>query len=137
MSLELIRQAVVTAVEAAKVGFSEYSLVIEYDNVIIVDTATQQDPFLIVKIKVIDGKQIDLSDHPTHRYVGQIEVSAASKEGDGSAKVNRLLEWFYPKLHKNSFGGVRTYMATFGGSTTLKGWVYKPVIIPFWFDRTY
>ena len=46
MSLELIRTDLVTAIEARRATFSGgYTLVIEYDNVLLVDTRTQTNPF--------------------------------------------------------------------------------------------
>jgi len=137
MSLEVIRQAVTNAVEAAKVTFTEYPLVIEYDNRILVDTQTQVNPFLQVRVLILDGGQVDLSNDPLHRYIGQLHLAAVTKEGGGSAEANRLLEHFYPKLHKNSLGGVRTYMAKPSTPKPHLGWIYTPVLIPFWFDRTY
>ena len=133
-TLEQHRQSIVTAVEAAKASFTGYPLVIEYDNRIIVDTATQLDPFLVVNIRFLDGAQADLSANPIHRKVGQIHLQAATKEGAGSAKALVLLEHFYRALQRSQFGGVRTRMASFAREQALKGWVYYPALVPFWAD---
>lgn len=137
MSLDSIRQGVVTAITQRATLFSTYSLTIEFDNIITVDTKTQTNPFLQVRILMLAGDQIDLSDDPTHRIIGQIHLAAAVKQGDGSKKASELLEFFYPYLQKKSLGGVRTYMSSFSTPQTLHGWVYTPVLIPFWYDTKY
>ncbi len=137
MSLELAREAIVTAVEAAKVGAPVSPLVIEYDNRIVVDTQTQSKPFLRIEIKYLDGYQADLSHNPIHRFNGYISVQAAVKDGSGTKDANALLEHFYPQLHKRSMGIVRTHMAKPVPEQPHQGWCYYSVIIPFWFDRTY
>lgn len=133
-TLEQHRQSIVTAVEAAKVSFTDYPLVIEYDNRIIVDTATQLDPFLVVNIRFLDGAQADLSTNPIHRKIGQIHLQAAVKEGSGTAKAYTLIEHFYQALQQSQFGGVRTRMASFAREQPFKGWVYYPALVPFWTD---
>lgn len=136
MSRAQIRTDLVTAVEAAKTGFSPgYTLVIEYDNRIIVDTKTQTDPFMCVKILLLDGQQIGLSDDPKHRITGQLHIQAAVPEGEGVAKANELLDWFTPRLHRKALGTVRTQMAVMAKPTPHLGWEYHTVIVPFWTDQ--
>lgn len=135
MSLELARQDIVTAIEAAKVGAPVANLVIEYDNRILVDTATASGPFLSVRILNLDAYQADLSANAIHRFEGQIHLAAAVKEGSGAAAANTLLDFFYPKLQRKQFGSVRTHMAKTAKPVPHLGWVYYPVLIPFWFDR--
>lgn len=134
MSLEAIRIAIATAVEGARSSFTAHPLVVEYDNMIIVDTKTQTNPFLIVQTKLMDGEQADISNSPIHRIYGQIHLAAAVPEGSGRAKANALLDHFYPKLQRTQFGVVRTKMAVPVKDTTHDGWVYYPVLIPFWSD---
>lgn len=136
MSLESVRVAINTAIESAKVGFSPgYTLVIEYDNRDVVDLQTQTNPFLSVEIKLIDGEQASLGTNAVHRLHGQLYLIACVKEGNGMKAANTLLDWFYPKLHAKSFGTVHTRMATLAAPTTHLGWVYYPIIIPFWSDQ--
>jgi hypothetical protein len=131
-TLDQHRQSIVTAIEAAKLTFTDYPLVIEYDNRMLVDTATQVNPFLCVDIKFLDGRQADLSSSPIHRKIGQIHLQAVVKEGSGTAKALQLMEHFYQPLQRGQFGGVRTHMATFAKEMVFKGWVYYPAIVPFW-----
>lgn len=137
MSLDLIRQGVVTAVEARAALFTAYPLVIEYDNRILVDTRAQENPFLQVRILLLGGEQVDLSNDPLHRITGQIHLAAATKNGAGTRQASELVEFFYPYLHKKSLGGVRTLMSSFSRTIEHLGWDYTPVIIPFWYDKTY
>lgn len=135
MSLNQIRSDMTAAVEAAASTFSAYPLIIEYDNKIIVDTAKQVNPFLQVRMKLLDGYQMELANKPHHRLVGQIELAAVVKVGAGSAKAYQLLDHFYPKLHKTRLGTLRTMMALPGPVKDHLGWSYYPVLIPLWVDQ--
>ena len=138
MSIEQIRIELVTAINALKPSFAGgYPLVIEYDNILEVDTQKQVNPYLQVDIKIIDMEQAELSDNPFHRVRGQLVLGAGVKEGQGVKAANLLLMHFYPKLQRKSFGLVRTHMATVGHTVPHLGWVYSPVIIPFWADIKY
>ena len=136
MSYESIRPDIVPAIEAAKAGFSlGYGLVIEYDNVIIVDTKTQTDPFLSVEIKLLTGDQAALATNPEKRVWGSLVLAAAVPEGSGTSKAFKLLDWFVPALQRKEFGKVRTQMGTYGPKRPHLGWVYYPAVIPFWSDQ--
>ena len=136
MSIELIRTDVVTKLESVRSGFSDgYTLVIEYDNRIIVDTKTHTDPFLCVEVKLLTADQVDLSLTPTHRFWGQIGLSAAVPEGSGSSKANKLLDYFYKQLHRKAFGSVRTLMASPAPKRPHLGWEYYTMVVPFWSDQ--
>lgn len=138
MSIEQIRQDLVTAVNALKASFAGgYPLVIEYDNTRAIDTQTQVNPYLMVDVKIIDMEQADLSDNPTHRVYGQLVLVAAIKEGSGVKAANLLLEHFYTKLQRKTFGSVRTHMATVAPNRPHLGWLYLPVVVPFWSDVLY
>ena len=134
MTLELARQAIVTAVEAAKAGCPGGVPIIEYDNRILVDTQTASVPFLCVEIHFIAGEQADLNAAPRHRFYGQIHLKAAAKEGDGVAKQLAMLTHFYTQLQRKQFGTVRTKSSTMAPKMTHKGWLYYPCLIPFWLD---
>jgi hypothetical protein len=137
MSQEYIRQALATAVEAAKVAAPTAGLIIEYDNRIIVDTQTQVDPYLLAQIVLFDGVQADLAANAIHRFYGQLHLIAAVKEGAGSADALKLLDHFVPQLQRKSFAGVRLETAKPAPSKKNLGWVYFPTLIPFWYDKIY
>lgn len=135
MSLETIRQNLVTAVETAKSTFVTYPLVVEYDNRQLVDYSTQTNPFLCVEVKFIEGEQADLSSAPIHRYYGVLLLVAKGKVGSGTAKLLTLLDHFHPLLQRGSFGMTRTHMATFAPAKEADGWLGIGVVIPFRADK--
>lgn len=135
MSFDSTRQDIYTAVEAAKAGFTEYAVTIEYDNNLVIDASSRELPFLRVRVKFLDGMQVDLSNAPIHRVLGQIHLAAAVKEGAGVSVGYRLLDHFYPQLQRKSLGAVRTHMAKVTDHVKIEGWVHLPVIIPFWTDK--
>lgn len=137
MAQEDIRQALVTAVEAAKVGAPTAGLIIEYDNRIIVDTQTQVDPYLIVQVVLMDGKQADLAEHAIHRFYGQLLLGATVKDGSGASDALKLLDHFVPQLQRQTFNGVHMQTAKPAPSRKNLGWTTFPTIIPFWYDKIY
>lgn len=138
MSRELIRQTLVAAVESAKASFAPgYQLLIEYDNRWTIDTQTQTNPYLKIDIKFIDMEQADISNDPTHRILGQLVLGAGVKAGSGSKEANFILDHFFPRLQRKTFGTVRTHMATVAPDVNHLGWLYCPVIVPFWADVRY
>lgn len=137
MSLDLIRTDIVTAIEARKTTFSGgYTLVIEYDNVLLVDTRTQTNPFLSVEVKFIQGEQADLSDAPLQRVYGQVLLSAAVPEGSGSSKALKLLDHFAAGLQRKTLGTVRTHVSSPSQMRPHLGWAYFTVSLPFWSDQS-
>lgn len=133
MSIEATRQSVVAAVEAIKSSIPG-TPVIEYDNRIIIDTQTQTLPFMMVKLIYADGRQANLAEKPIHRLEGHIQVSAAAKEGDGTALIGSMVDYVMGQLQGKQFGAVRT---RYGRPTPIAphlGWVYFTVLIPFWVD---
>ncbi len=134
MSLELARQSIVTAVEAAKVGCPGGVPLIEYDNRTIVDTQTATVPFVNLEIHFLSGEQADLSNAPRHRYIGQIHIMAAAKIGEGVAAQLKILNHFTVQLQRKQFGSVRTKMSTMAPKMPYNGWLYYPAVIPFWYD---
>lgn len=136
MSTEAIRLALVAAVEAAKLDFAEgYELKVQYDNLLTIDTKVQELPYLKVEIDVLDGVQKNLSSNPTHRLSGTLVIAAVIKVGSGMSKANKLRDHFSGKLMRRNFDGVRTAMSTYTRAYELDGWLYAPVVIPFWADK--
>lgn len=137
MSIEAIRQSLVAAVEAAKSGFSEYPLVIGYDNRDYIDPMKQTNPYLEVEVQLGSGWQADLSPDPIHRITGLLILTAKVREGNGTAQINRLLDHFYPKLQRRRIGLALTEMASFPRGSSIKGLYGQSVVIPFIADKTY
>lgn len=132
---EQARVALTTKVNALKATWLAYTLIVEYDNRMLVNLATQQNPFLRVGMVYMDGFQIDMSTAPSHRILGTIVVEAFTKEGGGSKMANDLLQHFYPSLHmSDAMPPIRTYAAQFKTGRVFDGWQPEAAIIPFWFD---
>lgn len=135
--LDEIRASLVSAVVDLIPSFTEYSLAVEFDNREVINLSTQEDPYLLAQIKLIDGEQASLGDDPLHRIYGQLYLAARVKKSHGVAVANRLLSHFYPSLQNKQFGTVRVQMATFAPEKDALGWVTYPLILPFWSDKTY
>lgn len=130
MTREEIRGVIVDLVEARAASWSAWPLLIEYDNRLVVDLKTQQDPYLCIDIAYISGEQVDLAG-TDHRVYGQVHVMAAIREGGGTAKANQLLDFFVPALHMKASGGLRLWGSKPVSKQPHLNWVYYPVIIPF------
>jgi hypothetical protein len=137
MNQDDIRAALVAEVEAVKATFATYPLTIEYDNRIVVDPATQVNPFLCVEVDVYDGWQADLSSNPIHRLLGMLILTAKVKVGSGVKQQTDLLDFFYPKLQRRKIGPAILEMAKPDKARTVGGWVGMSALIPFRADRTY
>jgi hypothetical protein len=137
MTIETIRQAFVAAVEAAKAGFSDTNLEIQYENRNTVDPLRQTKPYLAVEVQLGPGWQADLNDNPIHRITGLLILVAKDKDGKGTAGVNSLLAHFYPKLQRRRIGPSLTEMAAFPGGKTVNGIYGQSAVIPFTSDITY
>lgn len=135
MSLEAIRSSVATAIASIATTFTAYGLKVEYDNRIVVDTRAQTNPFLRVETRLVNGEQITYGTDPTHRIYGQIHLAAAVRAGTGRAEANKLLDHFYPKLHRKRLGVVRTFAAVPAKELEHDGWVYYPILVPFYSDH--
>lgn len=132
---EDVRIKLTERIEALKLTWTDYPLVVEYDNAEAVNEAEQSTPYLSVRQVYMDGYQTSLSLNPTHRALGTIILEARAKQGEGTARLNKLLEHFYPSVHMtDSMSPLRTFAARFGSSPAKLGWVGQAALIPFWFD---
>lgn len=137
MSRENIRETVANLVAGLVTQYTTDTgkqLIVEYDNRIVVDTTTQEEPFLCVAVEFKDAIQPELTKR-IHRFIGFIRVSVASKVGDGTAKSNQILDYFYPKIHGKDHDKVRCLMADVMPDRPHLGWVYQTMAIPFWSDQ--
>lgn len=131
MTQDDIRAAVVAEAEVIKALFTDYPLVIEYDNRVMVESATQEDPFLCLEVVTHAGRQADLSSNPIHRLVGHVILTAKVKVGEGTKRQTDLLEFFYTRLQRRKLGPAILEMADFDKPRTVKGWVGYSALIPF------
>lgn len=136
MSYESNQQAVRTAIEAARVAWTDYTLRVEYDNA---DAAQPvgSDPFLAVEMVYLGGGQLDLGKSPLVQDMGQIILLASVLNGAGNAKCLKLLEHFRPylELKDTGLGAVRTHAAYLQKPREPRGLYVLPMIIGFWTQR--
>jgi len=133
VTLNNIRETVVTAIEAAKSTYGP--LVVEYHHLKSVNLDTQSDPFLSVRVMLFDGMQVSLGKNGGNRLLGSIVLESKYKEGSGSKIANNILEHFYREIHMTDrHYPVRTYAARFSGRSVVKGWLAEAAIVPFWCD---
>jgi hypothetical protein len=132
MSFETVRAATHKAIQDLVPTFAGgYVVKVEFDNREVVNTKTQQDPYLIVKLMFVDGVQRDLSDNPTHRLDGQLQLWASVPKGTGSSAAWKLLEHFYRNLHRRRIAPSLFFMASPLNPRVEDGRLLYGVAIPF------
>ena len=135
MSYEADQQSVRQAVEAAKVAWTDYALVVQYDNAGVVQADTVQ-PYLAVEMVYLGGDQLDLGLTPLVEDSGQIIITAVVQQGAGSAKCLKLLDHVRTYLElKDNLGAVRTHAAKLQKPVYPSGLYVRPMIIGFWTQR--
>ena len=134
MGRETIRRDITAAVKAAVEDLYP-AMIVEYDNRIVVDTGSAQEPFLTCNIRFIDSEQREIAPDAATRYMGQIELAVAVKEGQGVSDAYKIIDALNPRLQRKALGTVRTYTAQAVRDKPHLGWIYYPTLIPFWSDQ--
>ena len=130
-------QALRTRVEATRATWLDFAVQVEYGNLKTVNTSTQSDPYLRVRMVYIDVYQLELARDPHHRVLGTIVIESMAKEGSGDLVQGRLLDHFYRAVHMtDTMPPLRTYAARFGSSPARDGWTAEAALIPFWYDSS-
>lgn len=129
------RAEIMAVVARIQADWTAYPLVVEPDNRIVVDQATQTNPYLQVSIKMLSGEQLDMADRPKVEQRGQILLCVVVKENSGSAKAQALLDFLTPYFELQDFAQVRCHAFQAVSDSTVKGLTYYPGIINFWFTR--
>lgn len=130
-----VRKIVTSKVEALRASFKAYPLLVEYDNVITVNRSTQTLPFLAVDLVYMDGYQTSLGVGNNHRVLGTLIIEANDKVGQGTSRMNTLVDHFYRGLSQtDSLFPMRLHSARFTSKQPFNGWVAQAAVIPFWYD---
>lgn len=134
MSTQAGARAIRSVIEAAKAAWTDYTLLVDYDNRDPVDLAALTDPYVCVDILWLDGEQMDMGTSPLTTKYGQIILAAGVKEGAGTDLLLKLLDHMerYLQLRDDIGASVRTQAASLTKPRTLKGFYYQPLIVPFW-----
>ena len=135
MTFEASRQALVTQFEAALAAYPSTKPKVQYDNRGLIDTKTQVDPYIVLNIVDINGRQLDLSNRPMSAQYGQLMLTVMAKENSGSRAANLLRDYFLPWLELKELGVVRTQTGMGVKSFVSKGWEGFPILVPFWWLR--
>ena len=134
--LDNFRSAAYTAVEAAKSTFTDFTVLVEYENRRIINYDTVKDPIIDVEIKFMDSSQRDLHITRTQRVIGFLILTVKIKEGAGTSTALRLLEHMYRPLHNRKLGTANMEVAKLVPGKTVKGWWCQSIMVPFWLDMT-
>lgn len=130
-----IREIVTSKVGALRAAFTSYTLIVEYDNVIKVNRSTQTLPFLAVDLVYMDGYQTALGTGNNHRVLGTLIIEANDKVGQGTSRMNALVDHFYRGLAQtDNLFPLRLHAARFTSKQPFNGWVAQAAVIPFWYD---
>lgn len=130
-----VRQKLVTKMETLRASFTDFPLVIEYDNKITVDLTKQSNPFIQFAIVYQDGEQVGLGIETPTRVMGTIIIAVRGRVGSGMVDMDKVIDHFFRALSKtDAFAPVRTYAARFSSSPNMNGWVSQAILIPFWYD---
>lgn len=110
-------------------------IVVQLPNQVEVDTETQKDPFLKVKLYYEDSYQASIGASKHLRGVGNLVLECWVPVGKGVKPANDILTHFYEGLHMtDDISGVRTMATKFVRCYQSSGWEVTPVLIPFWYD---
>jgi len=108
---------------------------VRYENRLLVDLATETDPFLACEVLFNDGEQISLGITPAHRVEGAIYLAVWVKEDTGTAVPLGLIDGLFDLFKTTAFGGVNTRAPRPLPGHDHKGWYITTLRVPFWFDQ--
>lgn len=135
MSQSQARQEIATAVEAARVAWTDYPLIVEQENRDIVNLATQVNPYVAVDVVFYDGKQMDLGPEPLQGVYGQIFLGVFTQEGKGTSQVTPLSDYMGKALSRKDFALVKTGVPSPQPAVTRKGWYCQVTLVNFWYHE--
>jgi hypothetical protein len=135
MTLALTRLDVMTVVKQIQTDWTAYPLLVETDNRVIIDQATQANPYLRVEIVPLVSDQMDLGAHPHVRQTGQILLYAVAKEGAGAALSEALLDFVTPYFDLKRFTTIQCHSVQAQKPIAKTGWWWNPAIVNYFYFR--
>jgi hypothetical protein len=115
--------------------WTDYPLVIQIDNRIVVDQGGQTEPYLDVQIEPLGGGQADMADRPLVEQYGQILLAAVVRCGAGTTDAKKLLDFVLPYFDMKDIGTVRCHAAVAVKPREEKGQYYAPGMVNYWYHR--
>lgn len=135
MSQTQARQEIAAMVEAARLAWTAYPLVVEQENRDIINYATQVNPYVSVDVLFYDGKQMDLGPEPLQGVYGQIYLAVCTQEGKGTSAVSPVIDHMSRALSRRVLPLVRTEVPQPQPSVTRKGWYCQVILVNFWYHE--
>lgn len=136
MNQEQARIAIMTVLEQIQAEHTDYPLHVEIDNTCSVDQPSQLDPYLEVQLDFLPGGgQKDLGTNPIVQQVGQLLLAAVVKEGTGTSRARRLLDFVTPYFDMVNLSGLETDAVQAHRAKDKDGKVYFPALVDFHYYR--
>lgn len=135
MTQPVARQQIAAAVEAARLAWPTYNLLVESENRTMVDHATQVEPYAAVDVIFDDAEQADMSHKPLQRVMGVIHLAVCVKEGQGTAKCDLVMAHMAKALSFKIMPLVKTKVARPQRPVSRKGWYCQLTLIDFWYHE--
>ena len=137
MSFELARADLINAFETAMAAWAgdPSPLAFEVQNQTTLNIDKQTDPYLMLDIYYIDGKQLSIGQTKVLADYGQVHLIACSPPNSGSLKAAKILDHFRTYFEVKDFGVARTLASMSAAPYTKNGWYCVPLIVPFWVQR--
>lgn len=108
-------------------------LVVETDNGVVVDQASQFEPYLKLSVRNLRAEQLDLGVDPFTEQRGQILFSACARGGDGTADGLEMLDFVAPYFAMTDSTLVRCHTFQAVGGKDIKGWWYENAVVNYWY----
>lgn len=135
MSQTQARQEIAAVVEAARVAWTAYPLIVEQENRDVVNLATQVNPYVGVDVIFYEGRQMDLGPDPLQGVYGQILIGVFTQEGKGTSQVSPLSDYMGKALSRKTLPLVKTLVPQPQPAVTRKGWYCQVTLVDFWYHE--
>lgn len=135
MSMELARQDLYGALEAARLAWPDWSLDLQTGNNNLIDISTQEKPYVTSEVVFMGGEQASLGSKPLVATYGHLALGFCIKEAQGTATVYKLADHFARFVEFKDLSVARTRALVPQKSKKDRGWYVLPVLVPFWYHR--
>jgi hypothetical protein len=135
MPYEHIRKALTAVVETARAGAPVANVLVEYENRALLDTQKQSVPYLKFKLHFMDGRNASMGLGARYRAYGNLTLTVAVKEGKGTSESLQMVSYLRPLLHSKVVQGIHLQDASLHPNVPHLGWIYSPLLVPFWYDH--
>lgn len=135
MSMELARQDLYGALEAARQAWPDWSLDLQTGNNNLIDISMQERPYVTAEVVFMGGEQASLGSKPLVATYGHLVLGFCIKEAQGTAQVYKIADHFARFVEFKDFAIARTRAFAPQKAKPDRGWYVLPVLVPFWYHR--